>query len=101
MNNKERDPLGMCKPVDRVLGRPAVGEEAIMAFRTRSSIAGLALAVLVFTGCGTVTGAVVGAGAGAAVGAATDVGVGKGALIGTGIGAVAGAIYDITQHEKD
>jgi len=72
-----------------------------MRVRITSRISGLALAaVLVVSGCGTVTGAAVGAGAGAAVGAATGYGVGKGALIGTGVGAVAGAIYDITQHQK-
>ena len=69
--------------------------------RRPHAISALALAALLFVGCGTVTGAAVGAGTGAAVGAATGYGAGKGALIGTGIGAVAGAIYDITQHNRD
>jgi hypothetical protein len=69
--------------------------------RLASALSALALAALVFSGCGTVTGAAVGAGAGAAVGAGTGYGAGKGALIGTGVGAVAGAIYDITQHDRD
>jgi hypothetical protein len=72
-----------------------------MSARTTSAISGLALAALIFTGCGTVVGAAAGAGTGAAVGAATGYGAGKGALIGTGICAVAGAIYDITQHDRD
>ena len=75
--------------------------ESIMTARIPRAIAGLALAALIFTGCGTVTGAAVGAGAGAAIGAGTGYGAGKGALIGTGVGAVAGAIYDITQHDRD
>ena len=72
-----------------------------MKARMTSAISGLALAGLVFAGCGTVTGAAVGAGTGAAVGAATGYGAGKGALIGTGVGAVAGAIYDITRHDTN
>jgi hypothetical protein len=47
----------------------------------KSTIAGLALGVLLTTGCGTLTGAAVGAGAGAAVGHGTGYGAGKGALI--------------------
>lgn len=76
-------------------------KQSTMTTRMARTISGLALAALLLTGCGTVTGAAVGAGAGAAIGAGTGYGAGKGALIGTGVGAVAGAIYDITQHEKD
>ena len=86
----EGDPFLLRDPA--VFGRP---------MRSRRAISGLALAALIFVGCGTVTGAAVGAGAGAAVGHATGYGAGKGALIGTGIGAVAGAIYDITQHDRE
>jgi osmotically inducible lipoprotein OsmB len=67
--------------------------------RRLRAISGMAVAALVFAGCGTLTGAAVGAAGGAAVGAATGYGAGNGALIGTGVGAVAGAIYDITRHE--
>jgi hypothetical protein len=76
-------------------------KELMMRSRLRTAIAGLALATLVFAGCGTLTGAAVGAAGGAAAGAALGYGAGKGALIGTGVGAVAGAIYDITRHESD
>ena len=62
---------------------------------------GLWMLVVMFAGCGTVTGAAVGAGAGAAVGYGTGYGTGKGALIGTGVGAAAGAIYDIYNHNKN
>ena len=68
--------------------------------RSRRAISGLALAAMLFVGCGTVTGAALGAGTGAAVGYATGYGSEKGALIGTGIGATAGAIYDIYQIDK-
>jgi hypothetical protein len=69
--------------------------------RRPRAISALALAALLFVGCGTITGAAVGAGGGAAIGHATGYGAGKGALIGTGVGAVAGAIYDITRHDRD
>jgi hypothetical protein len=76
--------------------------ESMMAARIANGLSALALvAVLVTTGCGTLTGAAVGGAGGAAVGAATGYGAGKGALIGAGVGAVAGAIYDITRHEED
>lgn len=65
------------------------------------AISTLVLVVVLFAGCGTLTGAAVGAGSGAAIGAGTGYGAGKGALIGTGVGAVAGAVYDIVKHERD
>jgi hypothetical protein len=60
-------------------------------------VAGLTLAALLMTACGTLGGAAVGAGSGAAIGAGTGYGAGKGALIGTGVGAAAGAIYDLVK----
>ena len=71
-----------------------------MTVRRTSAMAGIAIAGLLFAGCGTLTGAAVGAGSGAAIGAATGYGAGKGALIGTGVGAAAGAIYDIVKHQR-
>jgi hypothetical protein len=65
--------------------------------RTGALVIALSVSSLMFTACGTLTGAAVGAGAGAAIGAGTGYGAGKGALIGTGVGAGAGAIYDITR----
>jgi hypothetical protein len=75
-------------------------KEANMRVRATCAIAAIAVAALVFAGCGTLTGAAVGAGSGAAIGAATGYGAGKGALIGTGVGAAAGAVYDIIKHER-
>ena len=72
-----------------------------MSIRTTSAISGIAIAVIGFAGCGTLTGAAVGAGSGAVIGGATGYGVGKGALIGTGVGAAVGAIYDITKHSRE
>jgi hypothetical protein len=69
--------------------------------RLARAISTFALAALLLSGCGTVTGAAVGAGSGAAIGAGTGYGAGKGALIGTGVGAAAGAIYDIVNHDRD
>ena len=69
--------------------------------RVARAISALALAALVLSGCGTLTGAAVGAGSGAAIGAGTGYGAGKGALIGTGVGAAAGAVYDIVKHNRD
>ena len=74
--------------------------EAKMRIFGTTTIAGLALAGMLTTGCGTLTGAAVGAGTGAAVGYGTGYGAGKGALIGTGVGAAAGVIYDIYKHES-
>jgi hypothetical protein len=75
--------------------------EAVMRVFGISTIGGLALAAMLTTGCGTLTGAALGAGTGAAVGYGTGYGAGKGALIGTGVGAAAGVIYDIYKHESD
>jgi hypothetical protein len=75
-------------------------KESRMTVRKSSAVSGIAIAALVFAGCGTMTGAAVGAGSGAAIGAATGYGAGKGALIGTGVGAAAGAVYDIVKHQR-
>jgi hypothetical protein len=84
------------------LDRIRLAGESLMTARIANGLSALAIAALLVTsGCGTMTGAAVGGAGGAVVGAATGYGTGKGALIGAGVGAVAGAIYDITRHEED
>jgi hypothetical protein len=53
------------------------------------------VALLLVSGCGTLTGATVGGAAGAGIGAATHSNVGRSAAIGAGVGGTAGALYDI------
>jgi len=61
----------------------------------RSALGGWMLLALVYSGCGTLTGAAVGGGAGAGIGAATHSNIGRSAAIGAGVGGTAGALYDI------
>ena len=66
-----------------------------LTISTQSMIGGSLLLALVYSGCGTVTGATVGGAAGAGIGAATHSNVGRSAAIGAGVGGTAGALYDI------
>jgi hypothetical protein len=71
-----------------------------VAMSDRIKIYILSLALLVATGCGTLTGAALGGAAGAGIGAATDSNIGRSAAIGAGVGGAAGAVYDIYGYSR-